>query len=75
MWQMLATVLRVTEGCDVVFHVAAKAGVWGPYEASFNANVLGTENVLQACRSHHIGKLVYTSSPSVFLLMVRRSGD
>lgn len=60
-----ATVLQATEGCDVVFHVAAKAGVWGPYEAYFRANVVGTENVLQACRAHHIWKLVYTSSPSV----------
>jgi len=52
-------------GCDVVFHVAAKAGVWGPYDAYHQANVVGTENVLAACRRHGIGRLVYTSSPSV----------
>ncbi len=52
-------------GCDMVFHVAAKAGVWGPYDAYHRANVLGTENVIAACRKHGIQRLVYTSSPSV----------
>ncbi len=60
-----AAVLRAAEGCDVVFHVAAKAGVWGRYEDYHRANVVGTENVLAACRAHQISKLVYTSSPSV----------
>ena len=27
-----ATVDAAVKGCDYVFHVAAKAGVWGPYE-------------------------------------------
>ena len=60
-----AAVLSAAQECDVVFHVAAKAGVWGPYESYRLANVVGTENVLAACRTHQIPKLVYTSSPSV----------
>ena len=52
-------------GCDVVFHVAAKAGVWGRYAEYHRANVVGTENVLAACRRHGVRRLVYTSSPSV----------
>lgn len=51
--------------CHIVFHVAAKAGIWGPWEDFYRTNVLGTENVLAACRRHGIRKLVYTSSPSV----------
>jgi nucleoside-diphosphate-sugar epimerase len=58
-------VLEASAGCDVVFHVAAKAGVWGRYEEYHRANVVGTENVLAACRKHGISRLVYTSSPSV----------
>ncbi len=27
-----ADVLRASEGCEVIFHVAAKVGVWGDYE-------------------------------------------
>lgn len=58
-------VLRAAAGCDVVFHVAAKAGVWGAYEEFYRANVTGTVNVLAACRAQGIRKLVHTSSPSV----------
>jgi nucleoside-diphosphate-sugar epimerase len=52
-------------GCDVVFHVAAKAGIWGPYADYHRANVVGTENVIAVCRQHSIQRLVFTSSPSV----------
>lgn len=61
----LACVRQAVEGCDAVFHVAAKAGVWGPYAEYHAANVLGTENVVTACRAAGVGKLVYTSTPSV----------
>jgi nucleoside-diphosphate-sugar epimerase len=53
------------EGVDTVFHVAAKAGVWGRREEYFSANVEGTRNVLQAAREMGIERFVYTSSPSV----------
>jgi len=58
-------VLQAAAGCDIVFHVAAKAGIWGSYAEYHRANVTGTENVLAACRHHGIGRLVYTGSPSV----------
>ena len=60
-----AAVQRAVAGCDMVFHVAAKAGVWGPYEEYYRANVLGTKNVIAACRQHGVRRLVHTSSPSV----------
>ena len=60
-----AAVMRAAEGCDAVFHVAAKAGVWGPYEEFYRANVIGTRHVVAACRRHGIRRLIYTSSPSV----------
>lgn len=52
-------------GFDAVFHNAAKAGAWGSYDSYHQANVVGTQNVLDACRAHGIGRLVYTSTPSV----------
>jgi len=58
-------VARAVDGCDVVFHVAAKAGIWGAYEAYHRCNVAGTRNVIAACRARGVGRLVYTSSPSV----------
>jgi nucleoside-diphosphate-sugar epimerase len=56
---------RACAGCDVVLHVAAKAGIWGRYAAYYEPNVLGTHNVLAACREHGVRRLVFTSSPSV----------
>ena len=58
-------VLAAAEGCDAVFHNAAKAGAWGPYTEYHDANVLGTRHVIDACRTHGITRLVYTSTPSV----------
>lgn len=60
-----ATVKQAVSGCDAVLHVAAKAGVWGPYQTYHQANVVGTDNVVAACRSEGVSRLVYTSSPSV----------
>ena len=58
-------VLRASEGCDVVFHVAAKAGVWGARADYERTNVLGTDHVLAACVAASVPKLIFTSSPSV----------
>ena len=58
----------VAEACrdkDVVFHVAARPGVWGPYAAYAAVNVDGTQHVLAGCRRHRVSRLIYTSSPSV----------
>ncbi len=64
-------VANAAAGCDVVFHVAAKAGVWGRYADYFATNVTGTENVIAACRKHGVPRLVHTSTPSV----VHAGGD
>lgn len=66
-----ASVESAADGCDLVFHVAAKAGHWGAWDDYFRANVIGTRNVLAACQRHAIARLVYTSTPSV----VHRGGD
>lgn len=60
-----SAVTKAAAECTMVFHVAAKAGVWGPYEDYHQTNVVGTENVIAACRKQGIDKLIYTSSPSV----------
>jgi len=60
----LNAVQEAVRGCDIVFHVAAKAGIWGTYEQYYRANVTGTENVVAACQTHGVGRLVFTGSPS-----------
>ena len=59
------SIYTALEGCELVYHVAAKAGVWGSYDSYYDANVLGSENILKACRARGIRYLVNTSSPSV----------
>lgn len=56
---------RAVVGCDVVFHVAARVGVGGAPAAFRTANVDGTAAVVAACRRRGVGRLVFTSSPSV----------
>ena len=60
-----AAVAGACAGCEVVFHVAARPGIWGSYKTFYEPNVHGTENVLAGCRKHNVPRLVYTSSPSV----------
>ncbi len=58
-------VLKSLQGHDAVIHTAAKAGFWGPKESFWEPNVTGTENMIKACKTLSIDKLVFTSSPSV----------
>lgn len=61
----LAIVEAACAGVDAVFHIAAKAGVWGSWDSFYQPNVIGTRNVVAACRKQGVGRLVYTSTPSV----------
>ncbi|PRP98274.1 3 beta-hydroxysteroid dehydrogenase/Delta 5--_4-isomerase [Enhygromyxa salina] len=58
-------VSRAVAGCEAVFHTAARVDIWGPYEAFYATNTLGTRHVIEACRAHGVAKLIYTSTPSV----------
>jgi len=52
-------------GQEIIFHVGAKAGFWGPLKDYYDVNVEGTKNVISACRENHVSSLVFTSSASV----------
>ncbi|MDP2343361.1 MAG: NAD-dependent epimerase/dehydratase family protein [Deltaproteobacteria bacterium] len=60
-----AIVKDAVRDIDVVFHVAAKAGVWGDAADYDSANIQGTQNVIDACLARGVSRLVHTSSPSV----------
>ena len=60
-----AGLVRAMEGCEVVFHCAAKAGIAMGCEPFQHANVTGTQSVLDAARRSGVKKLIFTSSPSV----------
>ena len=61
-------------GMDIVFHVAAKPGIWGGWESFYQPNVIGTQHVIAACQEQHVPKLVFTSSPSVVFNNQPQSG-
>ncbi|MCD2196333.1 NAD-dependent epimerase/dehydratase family protein [Actinomycetospora endophytica] len=66
-----AAAREAVTGADVVLHVAARAGIRGSAAQFRHANVEGTRVLLDACRSEGIGRLVFTSTPSV----VHTGGD
>ena len=54
------------DGCQVVFHVAAKADYWkdDDKDALWRINVEGTRNVLKAAQSAAVKRVIFTSSAS-----------
>jgi len=57
------------EGCDAVFHIAADYRVGIPArerEGMWDANVRGTERVLDAAAAAGVGRIVYVSTGNVF---------
>ena len=65
----LDLVTSVTEGADCVFHTAAWARVPRSVDdpiGTHEVNVNGTLNVLQAARENGVGRVVYSSSSSVY---------
>lgn len=61
----LESMMLALEGVDGVIHTASKVGMWGEYSDFYTTNVIGTENLIKACISNKVKKLVYTSTPSV----------
>lgn len=54
---------------DVVIHLAAKAGVLPSLKdpaGYINANIVGTNNLLEFMKGNEVGKLVFASSSSVY---------
>ena len=65
----LDLVMSATEGADCVFHTAAWARVPRSIDdpvGTHEVNVNGTLNVLQAARENGVGRVVYSSSSSVY---------
>lgn len=52
-------------GCDTVFHVAAKVGMWGSYRDFHATNVDGTTNLIDAAKHAGVTRFIFTSTPSV----------
>lgn len=67
-------IVEACRGIDVVFHVGAIAGIGGRWKRYYETNVLGTQHVVEGCLTHGVGRLVFTSSPSVTFDAVDQNG-
>lgn len=61
----LEAVEAAVDGCDAVVHTAAKADFSMDPRPFVATNVVGTANVIAACRRRGVSRLVHTSTPSV----------
>ncbi|MFI6943321.1 SDR family NAD(P)-dependent oxidoreductase [Streptomyces sp. NPDC050418] len=62
-------VMDAVAGCDTVFHLAALIGIPYSYDspgAYVQTNVVGTENIAEACRRHAVRRLIHTSTSEVY---------
>lgn len=53
--------------CEVAFHAAAQVGEFGPRWLFDQVNVRGTANVIEACRTAGVRRLVHVSTEAVLL--------
>ncbi len=59
------SVLGACRSVEVVIHAAGITGLGGRWKDHYQINTLGTRWVIEGCRRHGVGRLVFTSSPSV----------
>ncbi|WP_374686261.1 SDR family NAD(P)-dependent oxidoreductase [Promineifilum sp.] len=60
---------RAVAGVDVVYHLGAIISIPYSYRhpmETAETNFMGTLNVLMACRTHNVGRLVHTSTSEVY---------
>jgi len=62
----IASIQSALTEVDCVIHTAGKASDWGSYRDFYTANVLGTMNVLRACKEAGIANIIITGSISSY---------
>jgi len=68
------SIRRAVAGASVVYHCAAKVGEWGPWRVYQEQVIDATRNVLEACRSEKVGRVLYVSSITVYGHLRERAG-
>ncbi|MFA4955759.1 MAG: NAD-dependent 4,6-dehydratase LegB [Candidatus Methanoperedens sp.] len=62
-------VRNAVKGCDTVFHLGALIAIPYSYLAPkdfVDTNILGTVNIMQACKDENVSKIVHTSTSEVY---------
>jgi nucleoside-diphosphate-sugar epimerase len=66
---------QALKGQDICFHIASKVAMWGHWQDFHNINVVGTQNLVKACKRQHVSRFIYTSTPSVVFQSSSIHGD
>jgi 2-alkyl-3-oxoalkanoate reductase len=61
-----ATVRQAVAGAGVVYHCAARVSDWGPWSVFEEEAVTATRNLVDACKTANVGRLLHVSSISVY---------
>ncbi|PKM25216.1 MAG: NAD(P)-dependent oxidoreductase, partial [Gammaproteobacteria bacterium HGW-Gammaproteobacteria-12] len=72
--QASAALAEAARGADALVHCAALSAPWGSAEAFQRANVASTEEVITACRTQGVARLVHLSTPSLYFDFQDRLG-
>jgi nucleoside-diphosphate-sugar epimerase len=65
-------IYRVVAGHEVVIHCGGLSSPWGSVAAFQSANVDGTRNVVDAAVAHGVRRLVFVSTPSLYMDFTNR---
>ncbi len=61
------SVKKAVSGCKYVYHLAGHINISNKNkELTFNTNIQGTKNILNACEEEKVSKLLHTSSIHAF---------
>lgn len=59
-------VTKVCQGMEAIIHCAALSSPWGKREDFYQDNVVATANLVNAAKTHSIGRFIHISSTSVY---------
>lgn len=62
----LAELPQIRETIDTVVHIAGLSTIWGDWNEFHQANVVGTDNVVNFCLNNNVQKIIYISTPSIY---------
>lgn len=63
------------DGVDAVVHAAARVADWGPWDAFYRTNVVGTQQLLNAASNAGVGRFLFISSVAVHRYRGFRNAD
>lgn len=58
---------QASKTCDIIVHCAALSSPWGSEQQFIESNLQGTRNIVEAALENNIKRLIYISTPSIYI--------